>query len=397
MKFNRSITLICLYCLLAAGLCFTEHVYAETDDAELRQEQERLELVAKIEKAKADIAGYKKSQQEAEKAELAAMAPSATASAPLGTLDATNFGSAGLVVAVDLAKDIAPLLCDVIENGHTALIYDSAQISGIISAKTFDYHLTLFQKALTDSLAEKDDSRATKVFAQMLTGLEIPIAVGTVKAAADLASLFKTNITVKKTDYTDAKSLLLSAMANRCSEKLISVGTGYNGELDDVEIKALQDKAFKLLNDKARLDTKINKLKKALESAKEPEKTKIQKQYDELDAVSKLVDAFIVTMRTNETSDKSPIPIAAKYLTLSKRTQDSYVYDIDIKLEGLSILKENIFTGQHLKLSATAIVWYRLHDKSGKILNAGVLRGIERPIKINLRGEEAGGPFWELK
>jgi hypothetical protein len=122
-----------------------------------------------------------------------------------------------------------------------------------------------------------------------------------------------------------------------------------------------------LLRDRARLDARIAGIRKRLEEEKDAAtKKSLQAQIDELAAIGKLVDGFIAAIKPNEIGDKSPLLVAARYLALSNRAASSDVLDIDFKLEGLTIIRENIFTGQKLRLSATAITWYRLHDRAGR-------------------------------
>lgn len=412
---ERGIRAKCL-ALALLGATMPYPVLAETDNATLTQEKTRLELESAIEKLKADIAGYKKTQQEAEaltdlgirqkeaearKAEAEAVKGEALANIPPtkiealpGSIDSKNFGAAGLVVAVDLAKSLAPRLCQVIDDGKTALIYDATTISGITSARLLDTQLTLFQDSLNKALQEKDDTKSISLFSASI-GMGAAVATGTIKAVADLASLFKTNVTVNKTDFPEGKQLLLTAMASSCPNKLTSLGFGYVGELETTVFDALQTRARTLLNDRANLEVRITGLKKKVDDEKDVAKKKVlQTQLDDLSAVGKLVNGFITVLKPNDLSDKSTLPVAAKYLALSKRAATSSVFDIDLKLEGLTITKENIFTGQKLRLSATAIAWYRLHDRDGKVAKAGVWREMAKPIQVDLRGEDADSAFW---
>lgn len=402
--------------LLGVGAATPFPVLAETDNATLTQEKTRLELESAIEKLKADIAGYKKTQQEAQaltdlgirqkeaearKAEAEAVKGEALANIPPtkiealpGSIDSKNFGAAGLVVAVDLAKTLAPRLCKEIDDGQTTLVYDATTISGITSARLLETQLSIFQDSLNKALEEKDDTMAISLFSAGI-GMGAAVATGTIKAFADLASLFKTNVTVNKTDFSEAKSVLLTAIAGSCPKKITNLGFGYVGELDTKEFDALRDRALQLLKDRARLESRIAGLKKKVEDAKDASKKKtLQTQADDLSAVGKLVDGFIAVLKPNDLSDKSTLPVAAKYLSLSKRVATSSVFDIDLKLEGLTITKENIFTGQKLRLSATAIVWYRIHDRDGKVSKAGVWREMAKPIQVDLRGVDADDKFW---
>lgn len=365
-------------------------VLAETDNAALTQEKARLELESEIERLKADIAGYKKTQQEARKAEASANIPPTKMEALPGSIDSKNFGSAGLVVAVDLAKSLAPRLCQVIDDGKTTLIYDATTISGITSARLLDTQLSLFQNSLDEALKENDDSVTIHLFWGSI-GMNAAVATGTIKAFADLASLFKINVTVNKTDFSESKSVLLTAMASSCPDKLTSLGFGYAGELETKEFDVLRNRVLKLLKSRSQLESKISRLKERIDAEK---KRALQAQLDDLLAVEKLVDGFIAVLKPNDLSDKSTLFIAAKYLALSKRVETSSILDIDLKLEGLTITKENIFTGQKLRLSATAIVWYRLHSRDGKVSKAGVWREMAKPVQVDLRGDDADSTFW---
>jgi len=181
-------------------------------------------------------------------------------------------------------------------------------------------------------------------------------------------------------------------MASKCSDKLTNLGFGYIGELDSTEFEKLRTRVLTLLESREKLEVKISEIKKKQDANKD--NLELKKQFENLSIVAKLVDDFITAIKPNEMSDKSPLPIAAKYLTLSKAAANSYIIDIDIKLEGLSIIKENLFTGQQLRLSATAITWYRLYNKTGKILKADVFREMAKPIQVDLRGENANNDFW---
>jgi hypothetical protein len=168
------------------------------------------------------------------------------------------------------------------------------------------------------------------------------------------------------------------------------------GDLVTTQFDTLLIRVEKLLDDKAKLDDRILMLKKQVESEKKdsPKKKTLQKKLDDLLVVSKSVEAFMVVLKPTDLSATAPLPVAAKYLALSKRTEESCVFDVDIKLEGLTITKENIFTGQKLRLSAIAIVWYRLYGRDGKILKAGVSRKMAKPVEVDLRGEDAKSSFW---
>jgi hypothetical protein len=382
---------------------------AEMNHASLTQEKARLELEAAIEKSKADIAGYKKTQREAdaladlgirqkeaeaEKSALLAKILPTKIEAVSGAIDAKNFGAAGLILAIDLAKALAPRLCKVIDQGQTVLIYDTVTVAGMTSARLLDTQLALFQDALNKALQEDGDAINIDAFS-MVIGMGAAVATGAIKSVVELASLFKTNITVSRTDFSEAKSLLLTAMADNCPEKLAGLGFGYIGELDTTAFDELRTKALQLLNDRAQLEARIVRMKQDVADEKDATKKQaMQTQLNDLSAAGKLVDGFIAVLKPNDIGDKSPLSVAARFLALSKRTANADVLDIDLKLEGLTIVRENIFTGQHLRLSATAITWYRLHERAGKIVKAGVWREMAKPVQVDLRGDDADSAFW---
>jgi hypothetical protein len=70
------------------------------------------------------------------------------------------------------------------------------------------------------------------------------------------------------------------------------------------------------------------------------------------------------------------------------------VLDFDLRLEGMTIVKDNLFTGQRLRLSAVAFLWYRLHEPNGGLRVADAVRRMTAPVEVDLRGEAVGDEFW---
>ena len=108
----------------------------------------------------------------------------------------------------------------------------------------------------------------------------------------------------------------------------------------------------------------------------------------------KAVDAFVESLRAGDASDRSPLFNTARHLAYAERTAGSLVLDVDLRLEGMSIVKDKLFTGQQLRLSGVAFLWYRLHEPDGRLLAADVLRRITRPVEVDLRGSGAPDGFW---
>jgi len=363
----------------------------------LQQEKDRLTLEADIEDLKSKIVKNKLAQ-----------IPESSADPLQGTVNIEQLGTAGLVVAVDLAKKLATNLCKSIDAGKSVTIYDSTTISGVISAIQLNKQITNFDnemKNILDGMKEDGKPVGPKDLEPQFRIRGIPqiaaAATGTLKSIADLTSLFKSNVTFTNTQFAEAKSLLLTAMASTegCNKKIIDLGFGYIGEYETTEFEGLLDRIKELLIKKSKIDAKIVDLKKELATATDQiKKLKIQANIDLLSSTSSVANDFITALKMNEIGNPSPLFVAAKYLSLSKRLNNSnsstQIMDIDIKLEGLSIVKDNFFTGQKLRLSAAAIVWYRLHNMDGSIVKADVWRELAKPVQVDLGGFNPDDTFW---
>jgi hypothetical protein len=63
----------------------------------------------------------------------------------------------------------------------------------------------------------------------------------------------------------------------------------------------------------------------------------------------------------------------------------------------MTIVKDGLFTGQTLRLSGVAFLWYRVHAPDGTLLVADAVRRVSRPVEVDLRGEKVGGDFFGTK
>jgi hypothetical protein len=70
------------------------------------------------------------------------------------------------------------------------------------------------------------------------------------------------------------------------------------------------------------------------------------------------------------------------------------VLDLDLRLEGMTIVKDALFTGQKLRLSGVAFLWYRMHEPDGTLRMADAVRRISRPMEVDLRGDRVDDDFW---
>ncbi|WP_200883016.1 hypothetical protein [Massilia sp. BSC265] len=338
---------------------------------------------------------------EAERAELLACLPPAQSKPLAGSIETRQFGAAGLVRAFDLARELATSLCARLPAGRTAALYDPATSQGMLAARTVDSALA----RLSSDMAERNKVLQRYLDTQRPPGANaaaLPLAVltvvpATVRAGADIAALLRSDVSASGIGYGEgARSLFASALAQACPERISGLGAGYLGELDWVRYEKLLGRLQALAVHRAAYAQRIAELQALLDAAKGEQKKDMAAVAQAALAQLKVVDAFVDSLKAGEASDRSPLFNAARYLGYSERTAGSLVLDADLRLEGMSIVKQNLFSGQHLRLSGVAFLWYRLHEPDGRLLAAEVLRRISRPVEVDLRGEGAPDSFWSV-
>jgi hypothetical protein len=217
----------------------------------------------------------------------------------------------------------------------------------------------------------------------------------TLKAGAELSSLFKTDVSAQGIAYGDgARSLFTTALARGCPDKVAGLGAGYLGELDGKQYAALLARVRALGAQRGEYAQRIAVLDKLADAAKGEEKRELAAVASNAGALLKTVDAFIDSLRAGETGDRSPLFNAARYLGYAARTEGMLVLDFDLRLEGMTIVKDGLFTGQKLRLSGVAFLWYRVHEPDGNLLLADAVRRVTRPVEVDLRGDPANGDFF---
>lgn len=374
-----------LFCLLLAFPAPHAQGQSTAELAELRARQ----LEAEARQAVA----------EAERAELLARLPPAQSKPLTGSIDTRQFGAAGLVRAFDLARELAATLCSRLPAGRTAALYDAATSQGMVAARTVDSALARF----SSDMAERNKALQRYLDTQRPPGTNaaaLPLAVlaivpATVRAGADVAALLRSDVSVTGIAYGEgARSLFASALAQACPERISGLGAGYLGELDWTRYEKLLGRLNALAAHRAAYAQRIAELQALLDAAKGEQKKEMAAVSQAALAQLKVVDAFVESLKAGEASDRSPLFNAARFLGYSERTAGSLVLDAELRLEGMSIVKENLFTGQHLRLSGVAFLWYRLHEPDGRLLAAEVLRRISRPVEVDLRGEGVPDSFW---
>lgn len=336
---------------------------------------------------------------EAERAELLARLPPAQAKPLSGAVDTRQFGAAGLARAFDLALELAQEVCAVLPADRPTLLYDPATAQGMVAARAVEAALV----RLGEDLAARNRELALYIEAHTpaesapralpLAWLAVPPA--TLRAAADLAALFKGDTTLAGIGYGDgARALFASAMARSCPARLAGLGGGYLGELDWSRHERLLGRVRALGGHRATLAQHAETLARLAGGAKGELKKELAAMEDAVRAHLKSVDAFVDSLKAGEASDKSPLFVAARYLGQAERSDGALVLDVDVRLEGMSVVRDNLFTGQKLALSGVAFLWYRLHEADGRLVKADALRRITRPVEVKLGGNMAGDAFW---
>lgn len=381
-------------CLLAAALATAApaHALQDTAASALAEAQAR----AREAEARAALA-------EAQQAELLARLPPSTSKALAGTSNVGAIGAAGLVRAFDLAQQLAAEVCAVLPAERPVVLYDPAATQGMLAARLVDDAIARLDADLVrqnEELQAVIDARLPrggKAGAAVFTVLTVVPA--TLKAAADVAALFKTNVAAEGLAYGEgARALFATFLQRDCPARIGGLGSGYLGELDKTRHDALLARVRRLGNRRGEFAHRIAIVQQLADGAKGDEKKTLAAVAAAAGAVLKSVDAFVESLRAGEAGDKSPLYNAARYLGYAARTEHMLVLDVDLRLEGLSIVKDGLFTGlfkgQRVRLAGVAFLWYRLHAPDGTVLRADALRRVSRPVEVDLRGSAAGDDFW---
>jgi hypothetical protein len=325
--------------------------------------------------------------------------PPATSKPLPGAIDLRQFGAAGLVKAFDLARQLAGEVCSVLPADKKTAVYESAATQGILAARLVQDAIERFGDDLGKQnklMQQVLDSRAPQGSTAGTLALSALTAVpSTLRAAADLTSLFKTDVGAEGIAYGEgARSLFVTALARQCPDKVGGLGSGYLGELDEKPYAGLLAKVRSLAAQRGELANRVALVQRLADAAKGDDKKELAAMAGAGGALLKSADGFIDSLRAGEAGERSPLFNAARYLAYAARTRDMLVLDFDLRLEGMTIVKDNLFTGQHLRLAGVAFLWYRLHEPNGNVRLADALRRMTVPVEVDLRGEAAGGTFW---
>jgi hypothetical protein len=336
---------------------------------------------------------------EAEHTALLERLPPALSKPLPGTVDTRQFGGAGLVRAFDLAGQLAGELCSALPAGAPVAVYDPQAAQGVVAARTVAGALD----ALGDEMARRNKElqlyidRHTPpgvVLSTLATALTVVPAI--LRASADTASLFKTDVTVAGLAYGDgARSLFATALAASCPARIAGLGGGYLGELDVKQHDRLLGKVRALAGHRADYANRIGLLQALADAARGDEKRELAAVAAAAGVALRSVDAFMESLKAGETGERAPLYNAARYLAYAARIEGAQVLDFDLRLEGISIVKDGLFSGQKLRLSAVALLWFRVHAPDGSLRLARTARRMLPPIEVDLRAGAADGDFWQ--
>jgi hypothetical protein len=338
---------------------------------------------------------------EADRAELLARLPPSSIKPLQGSLDTRQFGAAGLVKAFDLARELATEVCAALPADRRTVVYEPAAAQGVLAARQVADAISRLGDELNKQNRELQqiiDAHTPQGGAAVIAFTLLTAVPATLKSGADLSALFKTDVSAQGIAYGDgARSLFATALAHGCPGKIAGLGSGYLGELDGRQTASLLARVRALAAQRGELANRIAILQKLLDAAKGDEKRDLGAVASSAGAQLKAVDVFVDSLRAGETGDRSPLFNAARYLGYAARTEGMPVLDFDLRLEGMTIVKDGLFTGQKLRLSGVAFLWYRVHEPDGTLRVADALRRVTRPVEVDLRGGQVGGEFWSGK
>lgn len=187
-----TLTMLSLLCQAAAACAFDDAVPAR-QDAETR----------------AAIAA-------AERAELLARLPPAPAKPLSGTVELRQFGSAGPVKAFDLARQLAGDVCTARPGDRKTSVYEPGATQGILAARLVQDAIERFGDDLgrqNKLLQQAIDTHAPQGSKAGLLLPALSAVPATLRAAADLSSLFKTDAGADAAKGDEKKELAAPAAA----------------------------------------------------------------------------------------------------------------------------------------------------------------------------------------
>ena len=341
----------------------------------------------------------RKATAEAERAELLARLPPSSSKTLAGEADVTRLGAAGLLTAFDLARELAAEVCTALPLHTPTVVHDPVSTQGVVSARIVADGIAHMRDQLARQALELqaliDSHSPEEAQQQRIASAALAAVPAVVKAAADIGALFKSDVTAQGLAYGDgARSMFATALAQACPGRVVALGAGYLGELDHGRYAQLMDLVRQLMRLAGENAGRVSRIERLADAAKGETKAALSDAARRADGLLKAAGLFVESLKVGETGDKSPLYNASRYIGYANRVSAANVLDFDLRLEGISLVKDGLFTGQRLRLSGMAFLWYRLHQPDGTLLMARTVRRAARPVQVDLRGELVEGGFW---
>lgn len=349
--------------------------------------------------------------------------------------------------AKEIADDV--LAIDGLGRGPI-VIFDETELAAIVRYQAFLHQLALLEgefdrlireaESLPSTAPELLRRRQAEPFAESF--LLPALVTGILTSVADVAALFRTDVTLKTTALTIDDVALISEVASQLPTldvyhpalyppNLLELGSADASGLEQMiqrldrksndvtrdhlpKVKKLKAELDKLVAEPSRLQSEIQQLKEKLKTAKEPERAKIQKKIaeneqqlpeakekaqkakDELPRITALatalsqVQALYSALRTtllapgaDGGADKLVLLLRAESLRTLMAMPSTHTILLKIlAAAGSTRATKNLFTGGSLSHSGGAIVTYAVFDQGGKMVKSGVKGSRSGPVRF---------------
>lgn len=173
---------------------------------------------------------------DAERAEWLARIPPTSGKPLTGSADTGHAGVVALMRSVDLAGQLARELCAALPSGRRVALYDPVSSEGIVTARSVDDALLHLAEQLGRAnlqLQQLIDRYTPPASRRAVAPVALAVIPATIQSAADIAALFRSDVTLTGVAYGDgARALFASALFKACPQHIAGLGAGYLGELD---------------------------------------------------------------------------------------------------------------------------------------------------------------------
>lgn len=375
--------------------------------------------LASIEKAKNDVAASEAKLREAiatsKKAELEARFPPGTTQPLKGSVTGAEnkMGLASNILAVELAKKLAKDVCanlatiDKDPTKRNVVLYNANVFASMSSSRLLLEQLDWLERDLAEASAaarKRESSTPAPVRPSGSTprrgpffaaGPALIALTGSIRAFADLTSLAKTDVSLSPGEFEagDAQALFVTALQQNCAERFV-VLDGYLGDIPPGVVDTARKRIGILHTNREIVVEFRDRLKADLPKLAAEKRSEAQLQIDELTTLTTQAEGFLSALKPFDSSETSPLMNALKLEALNKRIAGHNVMELKFLLEGLSVTRDNMFTGQKLYLSATSVFWYRVMNRQGEVLLTDVQRRVVTPMFFDVKGKNPKDEFF---